>query len=190
MGWLGGAMTGAVAWTGVGLALTPLLEYGWHAWIGHRRGTQKNPMFKSRDLHLEHHRTAAEDARPWREIRENLPGLGLGLAVVNAALGPWLGFRRTVPISIGLVSGYVLVTLYHAQMHERGPRTAYERWMWRFHWHHHAADAKVNFGLTNPVFDVVFGTARVPEGEVLVPKKLAPAWLVAAETSVAGMRVR
>ncbi len=46
----------------------------------------------------------------------------------------------------------------HARMHKRGPKNRAEEWMWRFHWHHHAADARVNFGLTNPLLDFVLGT--------------------------------
>jgi sterol desaturase/sphingolipid hydroxylase (fatty acid hydroxylase superfamily) len=59
--------------------------------------------------------------------------------------------------------------------------------MWRFHWHHHAVDARVNFGLTNPLLDFVFGTAVVPN-EVELHTKLVPAWLREAGGSHAGIR--
>ncbi len=74
-------------------------------------------------------------------------------------------------------------------MHRRAPKGRYEEWMWRFHWHHHATDARVNFGLTNPLLDFALGTAVVPK-EVELHPNLAPAWLLDAGGEVAGIRVR
>lgn len=61
--------------------------------------------------------------------------------------------------------------------------------MWRFHWHHHAADARVNFGLTNPLLDFALGTAVIPT-EVELHPKLMPAWLREAGGSFAGIYVQ
>lgn len=174
-------MLRSLAWFSGGLALTPFLEYAWHAWIAH--GKRADP---TRDEHLKHHREAFTVKDPWQEIRENLTRvLGSALAI-NVLGGPLLGLRRTLPLSTGLVLGYMLTTLYHAQMHQRAPRTPYEEWMWRFHWHHHAADARVNFGLTNPVFDFLFGSAVVPQ-EVEIPARLVPSWLTGERP---GFRIR
>ncbi len=162
---------GILSWFAAGAAVTPLLEHVWHARVAH--GRLPHP---SRELHLEHHRTANTVVDPWVEMRDNARHVGLALLGVNVVLAPFLGLRRTVPLSVGLLGGYMFSTLYHAQMHERAPRSRYERWMWRFHWHHHASDAKKNFGLTNPVFDFVFRTAVVPT-TVEVPEKLAPPWM-------------
>lgn len=160
-----------LGYTAGALAVTPLFEYGWHTLTAH--GRRPDP---TRTTHLEHHRTAYTVVNPWQEMRENAPAVGRALLGVTAGLGLLLGARRAMAAAAGLAAGYAFSTVYHAQMHERGPRTAYERWMWRFHWHHHAADARVNFGLTNPVFDFVFGTAVVPD-VVEVPARLAPEWL-------------
>jgi sterol desaturase/sphingolipid hydroxylase (fatty acid hydroxylase superfamily) len=102
-------------------------------------------------------------------------------------LAPFIGLRRAMPFTVGLTAGFVAVNYYHARMHRRAPRNRYERWMWRFHWHHHAADARVNFGLTNPLLDFVLGTAVIPDEVVLHPK-LVPAWLRDAGGAVAGIR--
>jgi sterol desaturase/sphingolipid hydroxylase (fatty acid hydroxylase superfamily) len=163
--------TRMLPWAALGLAATPFGDYAWHAWIAH--GKRKDP---TRDGHLEHHRKACDPVPVWQEMREHAgrvaltaAGLGLGLAAV-------VGSKRAVPIVGGLLLGYVGTMLGHAQMHERGPRGRCEEWMWRFHWHHHAADARVNFGLITPIFDFAFGTAVVPE-TVTVPARMAPAWL-------------
>lgn len=164
-------MLRVMKWAIGGLALTPFLEYAWHAWIGH--GKRPN---STREEHLKHHYEAHTVKDPWQEIGENTGRIVGTLLALNAAVGPFVGLKRTIPLSAGLALGYALTTLYHAQMHQRAPKTPYEEWMWRFHWHHHAADARVNFGLTNPAFDFLFGTAVVPE-EVQIPPRLVPSWL-------------
>ena len=171
-----------LGYTAAALAVTPILEYGWHHLIAH--GRRADP---TRETHLEHHRSAYTVMNPWEEMRENAPVVGGAILAVTAGLGLLLGARRAIAAGAGLAAGYALTTVYHAKMHERGPRTAYERWMWRFHWHHHAADARVNFGLTNPALDFVFGTAVVPD-EVEVPARLAPEWL--RNEGAPGIRVR
>lgn len=171
----------ALVYAGLGVATTPILDYVWHAVLGHEQ--IPNPTGRE---HKEHHRTASTVTPPWDEVRANtgrVAVIGLGVA---AALGPVVGFTRSVPYAVGLLAGYVLITHGHAKMHARPPETEWERFMWRFHWHHHAVDPNVNFGLTNPALDFVFGTAVVPDS-VVIPDRMAPAWLVG---DVAGLRRR
>ena len=171
-------------WASAGFAAAHVLESAWHRFIAH--GKRPDP---TRTGHLEHHRIAAEPVDVPAEIRLNAVRAGKVLLVANAVAAPLLGLSRTLPFTLGLVGGFVAVNYYHARMHARAPRTAYERWMWRFHWHHHAADARVNFGLTNPLLDIALRTAVVPDEVVLHPN-LAPAWLRAAGGAFAGIRVR
>lgn len=161
----------AFAYGLLGVSTTPVLDYVWHAVLGHE--LVPNPTGRE---HKEHHRTASTVTPPWDEVRANTGRVGAIALGVGAALGPVVGFTRSVPFVTGLVGGYVLITHYHAKMHARPPRTPYERWMWRFHWYHHARDPRTNFGLTSPVFDFVFGTAVVPDA-VVIPDRMAPAWL-------------
>lgn len=160
-----------LAWVGLGLAATPILEYAWHAWIAHGRGTSD----PSRAAHLEHHRTAHTAGDPWAEMRDNAGRVAGTAAAVGAVLAPVLSASRSFPLAAGLGAGYVAITLGHARMHVRPPRGAAEEWMWRFHFHHHYADSRVNFGLTSPVFDYLFGTAVSPS-EVVLPESALPVW--------------
>lgn len=173
-----------VTWATAGFAAAHVLESAWHRWIAH--GKRPDP---TRTGHLEHHRKASEPVDVPAELREHGARFGKTLLVANLALAPFLGLRRTVPFTVGLTAGMIAVNYYHARMHRRAPRNAYERWMWRFHWHHHAADARVNFGLTNPLLDFALGTAVIPD-EVELHPNLVPAWLRDAGGSVAGIRVQ
>ena len=173
-----------VTWASAGFAAAHILESAWHRFIAH--GKRPDP---TRTGHLEHHRVAAEPVDVPAELKLNAARATRALAIGTIVAAPLFGLSRTLPFTAGLVAGFVHVNYYHARMHARAPRTAYERWMWRFHWHHHAADARVNFGLTNPLLDYALGTVVAPDEVVLHPN-LAPAWLREAGGSVAGIRVR
>lgn len=157
-------------WFVVGLALLPFFDYGWHAWLGH--GPRGAP---SRADHLEHHRTAHEYGDPWGEIRQNIVGVAGLSSALAASLSFLASWRVGVPLASALVFGYVAITLSHARMHQRAPRSAWEHWFWRFHFHHHYGNPRVNFGLTSPLFDLLFGTLEVPP-VVELPAAALPAW--------------
>lgn len=172
----------AIGWASAGFAAAHVLESAWHRFTAH--GKRPDP---TRTGHLEHHRLASEPVDVAGELREHAGRFARTLLGINVVLAPVIGLRRTLPLSIGLTAGLVAVSYYHARMHRRAPRGRYEEWMWRFHWHHHAVDARVNFGLTNPLLDFALGTAVVP-ADVELHAKLVPAWLRAAGGSHAGIR--
>lgn len=159
-----------IAWAAGGLAAAPLLDYAWHAWVAHAR----RPL-PTRAEHLEHHRTAHTEGDPIGEIRDNAGLVGKAGVTIAAALSPLLGPGAAFPLAAGLAAGYVAITLSHARMHVRAPRTRWEEWMWRFHFHHHYANPRANYGLTSPIFDFVFRTAEVPE-QVTIPEEALPHW--------------
>jgi sterol desaturase/sphingolipid hydroxylase (fatty acid hydroxylase superfamily) len=177
-------MLRSFGWALAGFGAAHVLESAWHRFTAH--GQRPDP---SRAGHLEHHRKASEPVDVWGELRDNAGRVGKTLLLTNVVLAPIIGLRRSVPLTLGLTAGFVAVNFYHARMHRRAPRGRYEAWMWRFHWHHHATNVRVNFGLTNPLLDFALGTAVVP-GEVELPPRLAPGWLHDAGGSVAGIRIR
>lgn len=178
-----------ITWASAGFATAHILESAWHRFIAHGKSKPGKADDPTRVGHLEHHRIAAQPVDVPAEIKQHAGRAAKSLVIGNVALAPFLGLSRTLPFTAGFVAGLVSVNYYHARMHERAPRTAYERWMWRFHWHHHAADARVNFGLTNPLLDFVLGTAVIPDQVVLHPN-LTPAWLYEAGGAVDGIRTR
>jgi sterol desaturase/sphingolipid hydroxylase (fatty acid hydroxylase superfamily) len=173
-----------VVWASAGFVAAHVLESAWHRFIAH--GKRPDP---TRTGHLEHHRVAAMPVDVEAELKEHAGRSAKALVIANLALMPFIGLRRSVPLTAGLAAGFVSVNYLHARMHKRAPKNRAEEWMWRFHWHHHAVDARVNFGLTNPLLDFVLGTAVVPK-EVELHPNLAPAWLTDAGGDVAGIRVK
>ena len=164
-----------------GFVVAYLLEPIWHRFIAH--GRRADP---SRTGHLEHHRRAADPVDVFGELFEHGGRVLAVLIPVVAAAALAVGLRSGLLFTAGLAAGFIAVNFSHARMHRRGPRGRFERWMWRFHWYHHAVDARVNFGLTHPLFDFALRTAFVPEKVELHPR-LAPQWLKDAGGSCAGI---
>lgn len=86
---------------------------------------------------------------------------------------------RTVGVAyvLGLIGFYGAYEVLHRREHTHPGIGAYGRWARRHHFHHHFADARVNHGVTSPLWDLVFGTYRRP-GVIKVPARLCMAWLL------------
>jgi sterol desaturase/sphingolipid hydroxylase (fatty acid hydroxylase superfamily) len=159
-------VAGAVTWT--------LLEYVIHRWLGHDRRFRGNPFGVE---HIEHHIVGDYFAPTWKKVL-----VAGGVAVVVAAIaillaGPALGGGYVA----GLIGWYAAYEVLHRREHTHGGIGSYGRWARRHHFYHHLVDARTNFGVTSPVWDLVFGTYRKP-GVIKVPPKLAMVWLVDRQT--------
>lgn len=132
-------VSGLVAWS--------LSEYVTHRFPMHaRRGS--SPLA---DEHLDHH------GEP-----EQTVSLGFNLNTVGLRGGSGLitGLLVSPAFGVGFASGYVAYTHLHHQIHHRQPRTSVGEVLWRHHLEHHVGAPAKNFGVTTPVWDVVFGTGR------------------------------
>ncbi len=145
---------------------------GWFAWtIGeyvlHRFGMHalKGRGLASRE-HLNHHAHRDSILEKWALSWTGvlLVGFALG-AVVQPALG------------VGWVVGYGFYDLQHFLAHRRAPRTRYERWLRRHHFHHHFGHPMANHGVTWSLWDRAFGTYEEP-GRIRVPRRMAMVWLL------------
>lgn len=74
--------------------------------------------------------------------------------VLGVAMGyPWL---------FGFVTGYLVYDMTHFWIHYAVPRNSFLKRQKRRHVHHHYFKNTVNFGISNPLFDHVFGTMVDP----------------------------
>jgi sterol desaturase/sphingolipid hydroxylase (fatty acid hydroxylase superfamily) len=78
-----------------------------------------------------------------------------------------LGPERAIPAISGTLGGYLALFLVHYYVHHARPASGPGRWLRRYHLRHHHQDAESRYGVTSPVWDVVFGTtgarlARAP----------------------------
>ena len=77
------------------------------------------------------------------------------LAIFLAVLGPELVW----PYHAGFVIGYMSYDMTHYYIHHYNPRTEYGRRLKKNHMLHHFKDDSARFGVSNMVWDRVFGTS-------------------------------
>jgi len=140
---------GVLAWT--------LLEYLLHRWVFHFQPGRDSEL--QRDLafliHGVHH------DYPYDADRLVMPPLvAAALAVViGGPLRILVGPHLFAPIFAGLVGGYFWYDLTHYAVHHLRPRTALGAFQRRRHMRHHFKDSRSGFGVTTPLWDLVFRTA-------------------------------
>ena len=159
------ALLGAFTWT--------FLEYVLHRWLGHVKGAKKNPFGKE---HVRHHAEGNYFAPSWKK--------GLVAAIFLALLcAPALAIAGRVggAYAAGLIGFYGVYEVLHRLEHVWAGVGPYARWARKHHFYHHFVDARMNHGVTSPIWDFVFGTYRKP-GVIAVPKKLCMAWLKDPQT--------
>lgn len=101
-------------------------------------------------------------------------------AAVTAVVFPVLAIVGSLEIAIaatvGLNAAYFAYEVIHRRAHTHGPTNAYGVWLRRNHFAHHFSSPNQNFGVTSPVWDIVFGTHKSVES-LRVPKRWAMSWL-------------
>lgn len=118
----------------LGLLAWSLTEYLMHRFVAHWH-----------DRFCEHH-ADPEDYSAGPTWSQNLAGLALVCAVAP------------FPFSIGFLLGYALYAWLHFNMHHDAAHCP--RVLLRNHNVHHWRDDHANYGVTSPLWDVVFGTYR------------------------------
>ena len=149
---LGLFAAGVLAWT--------LLEYALHRFAFHFVPRETSEL--QRDLaylvHGVHH--------DWPHDADRLvmpPPVALALGVI-VGLPMWLvlGTRHFPGVFAGLVAGYLWYDMTHYAMHHLRPRTRLGRLLRKNHMLHHFAQHGARFGVTTPLWDLVFGTYPRP----------------------------
>ena len=63
------------------------------------------------------------------------------------------------PIAVGIIIGYVSYDMMHYYLHHADPKDGtFMKEMKSYHMIHHYRDGEVGFGITNKVWDKLFGT--------------------------------
>ena len=158
-----------------GVATWSLLEYVIHRWLGHDRRFIRNPFGTE---HTAHHSRGNYFAAAWKKAVVAGGALVTLSVVATFVVGPQLGSAYAA----GLVGFYLCYEVIHRLEHVRPAATAYGRWARRHHFHHHFHNPSRNFGVTSPIWDVVFATLARP-GRIVVPRKLAMTWLIDPATN-------
>ncbi|XP_055390431.1 uncharacterized protein LOC129619280 isoform X2 [Condylostylus longicornis] len=139
-------ITGVFLWT--------LIEYVLHRWVFHIKvspGNKKLCIFHFL-LHGLHHKVPFD---PYRLVFPPIPAVILAsiLYLPVIAIFP---FPRIV-LSGGLF-GYLCYDMMHYYLHYGNPKFFHMYQMKRYHYQHHFAHQDIGFGITSPIWDIVFRT--------------------------------
>jgi sterol desaturase/sphingolipid hydroxylase (fatty acid hydroxylase superfamily) len=143
----------------VGLFLWTLSEYLLHRFLFHMPAKTKQMERISFLFHGVHH------AQPQLKTRLVMPPVvsiplaaiffGLFYLVCAVVFGApqWVG-----PLFSGFIFGYLIYDLTHYATHHFPMRSGYAKYIKRYHMQHHYKTPEKRFGVSSPVWDVVFHT--------------------------------
>ena len=151
-----GIVTGAFL---LGLFLWTLIEYGMHRFVFHHTpaGARQERLFFL--FHGVHH------AQPQCKTRLVMPpavSIPLALAIYGLVYATFaIGLDRphwVAPVMAGILSGYLAYDLTHYATHHLGMRRGAFRYLKRYHLMHHYNTPEQRFGVSSPLWDIVFRT--------------------------------
>ncbi len=170
--WFAPVVTGAMWWSigrlglrqslfafAAGVFLWTLMEYLLHRVVMHgllRRTETAEQRFRGFMIHGYHHEFPDD---PMHLVMPPLVSWPLALAVGlvwRACFGP-LVFGAVLA---GTVTGYVAYDEIHYYTHHARPRNPVGKWLRQYHMRHHFEHEESRYGISNPLWDLVFGTFR------------------------------
>lgn len=154
--YFGHSVLTVLGWAGLGLLIWTFAEYCLHRFVFHyvprsRLGRRLHFL-----LHGIHH------LDPWDPTRLLFPPL-LGLLIGGVLfLGLWalLPLPLAVPAFAGLLVGYLLYDLTHYYTHHVKPRSRWGKFLKAWHLEHHHKTWEGMYGVSSPLWDLVFRTGR------------------------------
>lgn len=144
----------------LGLVTWSLYEYATHRWVLHRVPREKGFNLPGNLTHLRHHADPQSLARLNVQLSESIPVCVVYCLVVWLITG---SFADTTHLYTGLIAGYFFYEYLDYQAHHGLARGRFINYFRKYHLLHHHYDAKVRYGVTSPLCDLLFGTYRLKE---------------------------
>ncbi len=149
-------------WVLAGAALFYSTEYVTHRFLFHAPPARFAAILRlQRRLHYDHH------VEPSRLDLLFLPLWYTGPNFLIVALVAWALLPSPAAV-LSLMLGAMLALLHYEWVHYIAhipykPRTAFGRWMKKYHLWHHFKNERFWYGVSNPAMDFVYGTYRAPD---------------------------
>jgi dihydroceramide fatty acyl 2-hydroxylase len=157
--WFGIAREGlsilaSLALFGSGLVSWTLAEYWLHRLFFHWQPRGRWGVHLHFLVHGVHHEWPRDKYRLVMPPAVSISLFFLFLGVFYVSLGP----RLCWPFHAGFVVGYMAYDLTHFYIHHYTPKSDYGRRLRKHHMLHHFKDSTCRFGVSNMIWDGVFGT--------------------------------
>lgn len=151
----GVSLARAVLLVAAGLACWTLIEYVLHRFVFHHTPRSPRQMFLGYLFHGVHH-AFPEDRLRWTiPLVTSLPVAGALSAAALVAFGPAGG-----PLMAGVLLGYLAYDLIHYAIHQGPKQSRLGRYLRKRHLAHHYGVPERNFGVTSPLWDLVFRSGK------------------------------
>lgn len=149
---LGLFVAGFLVWT--------LLEYVLHRWLFHL-STEGHPERKQSVfmMHGYHHEFPSDRLRLVAPLFMSWPVTIVVGGLYYLALGPDASWWVMLA---GTAAGYLAYDWIHYYTHHFRPTTRVGKFLRRYHMEHHFKNADTHFGISSPLWDLVFGTFSRP----------------------------
>lgn len=144
-----------LAHLGIGLLGWTFIEYLLHRWVFHRHWQPVSLHTLQQSWHLNHHTAPDNPAFLHAQLYTSLPLYAFFYAAFYVCTDLW---RAGLLVS-GLTVGYLYYELVHHLAHTRAPRSRLGRALKRYHLIHHYAEPDRAYGVTSPLWDIIFGTS-------------------------------
>lgn len=139
-----------------GIVFWTLLEYVLHRWVFHFTPSPNSEL--AQDVHFLIHGVHHD----WPHDPDRLvmpPVMSILLAIVlGYPIFVVTGPRFFAPFFAGLVTGYIWYDMTHYAVHHVKPRTEAGAKLRKHHYLHHFKTPEARYGVSTPVWDLVFGT--------------------------------
>lgn len=143
---------GLAAFAG-GVVITSLIEYFLHRFAFHFEPKTERGRLNHFILHGYHHDF------PNDPMRLVLPPIGIWPVAVVVGVVYWLVLGPYFwPVFGGTSLGYIAYDWIHYYTHHFNPKRGVGKWLKRYHMMHHFDSPHHRFGITSPLWDLVFGT--------------------------------
>ena len=152
------AVTQTAALFAAGLLSWGLFEYAVHRFVLHRDPAAARVALPGNVTHLAHHANPGALDRLYVPLREGVPVAAAYYALGWAATGSW---QATAFLFAGLMAGYLFYEWLDYEAHHGASRSRLMRYYRKYHLQHHYLAEDARYGVTSPLFDVLFGTYHI-----------------------------
>jgi sterol desaturase/sphingolipid hydroxylase (fatty acid hydroxylase superfamily) len=137
----------------LGMLITTLIEYCLHRFLFHMSVHDEKGRMQLFLLHGYHHDF------PNDPMRLVLPPIGIWPVAVIVGVIYWAIFGAYFwPVFGGTAAGYIAYDWTHYYTHHFNPKGGVGRWLKRYHMLHHHDSPEQRYGITTPLWDLVFRT--------------------------------
>ena len=138
----------------VGILIWTLLEYLMHRFLFHIVGKNWEMKFRAFMMHGYHHEFPNDRMRLVAP-----PLMSWPVAIVFSVLYYYIfGPTYWGPLVSGTMTGYIAYDYIHYYTHHARPKGYVGKFLRRYHMYHHYKNGDVHYGITSPLWDLVFGT--------------------------------